>query len=75
MWASLVRQLMLWMTSLGTTPLAQWHVDSFHDSFYDSLDCFGDLSGTCRLIPITQLLRARGKGWDGMFSQIIDNQI
>ena len=59
---------------LETTSLAQWYVDSFHDSCYDSLDCFGDLSGTCRSIPITQLLRARGKGWDGMFSQIIDNQ-
>ena len=27
---------------LETTSLAQWHVDSFHDSCYDSLDCFGD---------------------------------
>ena len=56
-----------WDDILETTSLAQWHVDSFHDSCYDSLDCFGDLSGTCRSIPITQLLRTRSKGWVGMW--------
>ena len=28
-----------WDDILETTSLGQWHVDSFHDSFYDSLDC------------------------------------
>ena len=59
-------------TSLNVIEEVVWHGDSCYEQLGLLL---GNLSGTCCSIPMTQLLRARWKGWDGMFSQIIDNQI
>ena len=65
MWVSLVRQLLLWMTSLGTTSPRSMACRQLPWQLLWQLGLLlGNLSSTCCLIPITQLLRARWKGWD-----------
>ena len=59
-WASLVRQLMIWVTSFRPLPLVNGMSTASMTACYDSLDC---LLG----IPITQLSRTKSKGWVGMW--------